>query len=346
MGREELVTRAHGFTTAVAAETTALVAAARSGAPMTNEVHRFRVALRRLRSVARILLASGPKKQRVKAEELLRETANVTGEARDEEVLAETLAELRLPPATREALELWQVGRARRLDGTRRRAVERLTRDFAAPLRRALRAVDAAIDGLPIELGTPASLEALTTERANKLATRWADATRVGSAEAFHRARISAKKLRYLAEWLSEDPDLPLDEVANGCAKIQKTLGRLHDLQEATLRMERARGLDAAHRELILAELARLTEKCERKAREDVSRTRARVEERRAHAFGVLRAATSARAIEERRDALPDTDAEGGGAALVVEPDHVGEERRDDAGARAPDGVAERDGTA
>ena len=108
--------------------------------------------------------------------------------------------------------------------------------------------------------------------------------------------------------------------------------------------MDRARGLPGDHRAVVLSEIARQSAKATKKAREDVTRILSTLGDACARAVAVY--AASARAIEEGGDALPDADAERGGAALVPEPDHVGEQRGDDPSAGAPDGVSERDGAA
>ena len=343
MTRDELVGRAHSFTAAVTEQWTALCLAASADTPMSTEVHQFRVALRRLRSIARLLLGGVAKKLRTKSEVLLRETAEVTGEARDEEVLAETLDDLKLPQTTRAPLRVWQTGRARRLRGTTARAVETLRSQFGQRVRRTLAVVDAAIDGLGEDFASPTSLGILLRDRIETLRSRWTHALETGDSEAFHRARISAKKLRYLCEWLTDDATLPLHSLSNACAKIQKILGRVHDLDEAALRMDRARGLSADHRGIVLAEIARQSMKVTKKAREDVTRVVGTLEDLCMHALAGYAASTGA--IEERRDPLPDPDAERSSSPLVTEPDHVEEQGRDDAGARTADGMAQRDGS-
>lgn len=266
MNREELIARSTSWLEAVTATYIALLAPATDEHDAIEQVHDFRVALRRLRSVLPALSAGVGKSKRRVLDAALREVANATGETRDEEVLDETLRALDLPSS--EALEHWRSGRARRLRGTRARALAALRGELAPVLQGALRQLHDANLRLPLDAASPASTRALLAARMTALTQRSTYALEHGASEDFHRARIGAKKLRYGCEWLASEGTPGLVAVAERCAKIQKSLGRLHDLDEAIVRMERARGL--ARRSDVLAELIKRRARIEERAWDDL----------------------------------------------------------------------------
>lgn len=238
------------------------------GADQAELIHDYRVALRRLRSVLKpVGLAYGKKKARALADEL-REIANVTGELRDEEVLRETLMDLELEAPTKEALERWMAGRTRREAGLRARVTRQIRahaderggiRDVLARTRELL-SRPAKHDLAPVvlaEAAVVATLDAIE-ERTQKASPHDVDA--------MHRLRIGYKRLRYTLELVE---GLFAFDAAGGAklaAKQQKLLGKLHDLDEAIVRIGRARGLPHAARERVLAALKKARHKCERKA--------------------------------------------------------------------------------
>jgi hypothetical protein len=76
------------------------------------------------------------------------------------------------------------------------------------------------------------------------------------------------KQLRYTVELVRVDSPLDLGPSEAVAVKLQKQLGKLHDLDEALIRMERARGLEPVARRAVLDELAharqKLAARCDR----------------------------------------------------------------------------------
>ncbi len=87
-------------------------------------VHDYRVALRRLRSILRLVAPAFGKKKVRKLVDAIREAGALTGDLRDEEVLRETLTELKPASSGEVHLERWMFGRARRERGQRSRVVK------------------------------------------------------------------------------------------------------------------------------------------------------------------------------------------------------------------------------
>ncbi|MBM4374231.1 MAG: CHAD domain-containing protein [Deltaproteobacteria bacterium] len=210
------------------------------GAPADEDIHDFRVSLRRLRT---LLAASRPLLRRKPVGRVVRvlaTAARATGPLRDEEVLAETLAELSLRPASRARLDVWLASRgeaagARRaeglvevVDGQLLQALDALTA-LVARGRRRVRDLEAFADGALLRARHDVAVLA-------PLAT--ADAV-----EPLHRLRLAMKRLRYLAEWLAEvfaadgrsrpDRAAALRELTRLAASYQRELGVVHDLDVA-----------------------------------------------------------------------------------------------------------------
>lgn len=332
MNREELIARSTSWLEAVTATYLALLAPATDERSAVEQVHDFRVALRRLRSVLPALSAGVGKSKRRALDAALREVADATGETRDEEVLDETLTALDLPPS--EALEHWRSGRGRRLRGTRTRALAALRGALAPVLQGALRELHDASLRLPLDAATPAATRTLLAARMTALTQRSAYALEHGASEDFHRARIGAKKLRYGCEWLASEAAPGLVAVAERCAKIQKSLGRLHDLDEAIVRMDRARGL--ALRANVLGELTSRRAGVEERARDDLRKQVPKIAVQLEHALKQLErpiAEVPSAAVAEVRAPQAHADA---GAELSS----------DDSGPRRADELPRREGVA
>lgn len=260
---------------------TELDAAAGGGAEPGGEelVHAFRVALRRLRSVLRWFEGSfGKRKMRALGEEL-REVAGLTGELRDEEVLRETLRDLSVELPVRLDLDRWMVGRRRREHGLRRRATKALREARLGVL---LERLGVRLRGpLPVAYDDAALADDAIHLAIQKVERR-ADGVNLNEVEAAHSLRIAWKQLRYSAELcagIARSDTQPVEKIAT---KLQKHLGRLHDLDQAAVTMDRARGLPAAHRRAVLAALssarARAVERCQRELGEALERLRHRAE--------------------------------------------------------------------
>ena len=251
---------------AAAVEVAAARVAASSSAKDTHDpeaIHDYRVALRRLRSVLRPLRRRWGRKHVEALETELADEAAATGELRDEEVLRETLSELECSPETTVALATWARGRARREAGLRARAVRDATRARGedGALGATLRSLRALITSPPKHALDDEALARRALDDAQRTIARRAAHARPDDGEAMHRLRIAMKRARYSAE-LGEELGLAATEpVRDGAARLQKSLGRLHDLDEARARMGRAYGLDRAARFELTGRLERAREK-------------------------------------------------------------------------------------
>jgi CHAD domain-containing protein len=218
------------------------------GADQAELIHDYRVALRRLRSVLKpVGLAYGKKKARALADEL-REIANVTGELRDEEVLRDTLANLELEGPATEALGRWMAGRTRREAGLRARVTRQIRRhaDESGGIRDVLARTRALLTRPAKHDLEPATLATAAVEATLKAIEERTQAASPDDVDAMHRLRIGYKRLRYTLELVE---GLFAFEASTGgklAAKQQKFLGKLHDLDEAIVRVGRAR--TGAHR--------------------------------------------------------------------------------------------------
>jgi len=212
----------------------AVAASARLGDPADLEaLHDFRVGLRRLRSTlssyGQELHGSISKKRRRQ----LREIAAATGSARDAEVQLEWLAgcATRLTAPQRAAADWLSRGlkaRAGRAYAQVRGPVRRRFERFVTPTTDALATFTGRLDAAPDTTfaGVAAShLEAAMTALDEALAC-------VGAADDVdqaHRARIRAKRLRYLLEPLRGDARTDADPAVKTLKRLQDVLGELHD---------------------------------------------------------------------------------------------------------------------
>lgn len=269
--------RAVRLTDAVRATLTALL----EGSTDSSEaIHDFRVALRRLRSAQRPLGMLYGRGFAQRTADALRVFADLTGDLRDEEVLRETLTELSFgghDPAVR----TWMQGRMRRERGARARLTARL-REHAGDLEETLVALRARLDAGPRRHASDRHFVNVTLGRAAEKLEERAAIARSSEAESMHRVRIAAKQLRYAAELTDSIAGARVERVVKLAARMQKYLGRLHDLDEALVRMGRAWGLDVAEREAVLVRLARerteLAKRVEKNLPADVAALRAAVQ--------------------------------------------------------------------
>ncbi|HEX3532355.1 MAG TPA: CHAD domain-containing protein [Thermoanaerobaculia bacterium] len=209
----------------------------------SEALHDFRVGLRRLRSCLRayreVLAGCVPKKLARR----LRRLAAATGPGRDAEVQIEWLRSRgkHLTRNHRAGLS-WQLGR---LDERLRAAYAELTGHLGArfpDLEKDLRhhlsvyqtEVHLGADGPHPTLGTVTA--AILRSQLEELADHLTHVRGAGDVKEAHRARISAKRLRYLLEPLAEElPAAP--PLVKRLKKLQDLLGELHDahVQESDL---------------------------------------------------------------------------------------------------------------
>ena len=207
----------------------------------TEEVHDFRVALRRLRSwlraAADLLDQDIPRAQR----SALRRLARRAGEARDAQVQWHWLTSPDEPfsaPAARAAL--WLAEERLATYAAARTALQRRVSGQWPPLAAALAgALDAAHDPAPSVGGESLGEHLMPVlERQVTAARRALDRiehrTQVA---AIHRARIKVKRLRYLVEAI--DPHAPAGlRAVKLLRQLQDALGALHDAHVIALELE------------------------------------------------------------------------------------------------------------
>jgi CHAD domain-containing protein len=216
----------------------------------SEALHDFRVALRRLRSALRAYSDHLDPKVTPAALEAASDLASRTGAARDAEVQIERLRELlgkRSGPHRAAAEQLIQQLEAR-VARAQLGLAAALARDFAAletELRPALATYSAPVSGIGPLLGRSfgeVSAELLHAALSDLLAAL----ARVHSErdeEPAHRARIDAKRLRYLLEPLERERS-GMGRLVLRMRRLQDLLGELNDLR--VLRASLARALEQA----------------------------------------------------------------------------------------------------
>ncbi|MCU0692604.1 MAG: CHAD domain-containing protein [Polyangiaceae bacterium] len=190
-------------------------------------VHDLRVAMRRIRSLLRIVRTVFGKYHvdRIRAD--FKSVADATGSLRDEEVLEETLRALELRATASKALAPWLSRRAQRERILRANVVRLLEAGALEQPSRHLRSL--------LQLPCKPSRDKEARKFARRVvldAQLSVDALRsdnVSDVNAMHQLRIAHKRLRYAVEAL--EPALPPELRAWGqiATRFQKVLGNLHD---------------------------------------------------------------------------------------------------------------------
>jgi CHAD domain-containing protein len=220
-----------------------------AGGASGEALHDFRVALRRLRSTLRAWKPALEGALREKDEARLRSAARSTGPQRDAEVLLAWLAEARpgLADPYHEALD-WLAGRIesrqRSEAGSASAAAARFARRAPRLARRLASGKGA--QGLPDAFG--AALAAAVRAQARSLRDALAKVASAEDVAHAHRARIEAKRLRYLLEPLRGTPRVDSDSAVNALKGLQDVLGELHDAHVAAAEIAAARVEWAAER--------------------------------------------------------------------------------------------------
>lgn len=233
-------------------------------------LHDFRVALRRLRSVLRgwkdRLPGALPRKQAQRLKKLSRRG----GEVRDLELRIEALRQRReaVPEAALDAL-LDQLGAELRQGQHRFRKRLRRLGKAAAKLQKGLEAA-----GDPSGEAAATALRRLALEYWRALEGTLEIVPAIEEMRAPHRARIAAKRLRYLLEPLCRRYD-SADTAVRQLTALQDGLGELHDRQL----LRQALGEAAAER----PQLRQLRQELDREAHASLERARKllRLEQRR-----------------------------------------------------------------
>lgn len=210
-------------------------------------VHDLRVALRRIRSLLRIVRSVfGDYHVRLIRDEFKR-VSDATGTLRDEEVLAETIEALSLGKGHRRAIAPWLTRRAQRKRALHAAVVRLLDAGALEPPIRHLHAL------MQLPCPTNKDKEARKFSRRVVLAAQFRidtlRAAEVDDVQGMHDLRIAYKRLRYAVEALS--PALPPELRVWGqvAARFQKVLGNLHDQDVALHTVRRATSLSAETRE-------------------------------------------------------------------------------------------------
>ena len=210
----------------------------RTGNPEdTLALHDFRVALRRLRTTLRAYRPLLEDSVHGKPHKRLGEIAEATNRVREAEVALEWLRPLAtgMTPAQRVGLQ-WLIDR---IDARRAKDVEKCLADtrrsFTAAARKLQKGLVAYRQTVQTEPSIndesfAAAVRTATVEQARQLDARLGEIQHTED-EAAHRARIAAKRLRYVVEPVRST--LPGgDELITHLKVIQDLLGELHDLQE------------------------------------------------------------------------------------------------------------------
>jgi len=211
-----------------------------NAAAMRNEtdaeyLHQLRVGWRRLRSLLKLTegIAAAESIDALDAE--LRWLGGELGPARDRDVFARET----LPKVAREFRAEPGIARLRSRAAAHRRRVDKTAREAAASTRLQKLLIDLGGFFSRLGSGTDASRLArdwarpLLDERHDKLRKRARHAHRLGPQER-HKARVAAKRLRYVAEFFA-----PLfqgkraEPYLSALSKLQSALGRLNDLAVA-----------------------------------------------------------------------------------------------------------------
>lgn len=261
-------------------------------------LHDFRVALRRLRSCLRAY--RGPLQDSVpkKLAKRLKRLADATGPGRDAEVQLEWLRGRRshLSSQHRQGHAWMQArlnSRMREAYGELQEEIESDFPDVERDLRRNLSVYRTKIF-LDPEIAPP-TLATVTAQilhdQAAELADHLAEVRRADDEEEAHRARISAKRVRYLLEPLVDE--LPeANTVVKRFKALQDQLGDLHDSHVLAKELVEALDEAATERGRRLLELTLVS---------DPDNNRLRAERRRPRESGLI---ALARQNRERRDEL------------------------------------------
>jgi len=200
-------------------------------------LHDFRVALRRLRTTLRAYRPLLEDSVRGKPHKLLGDIAEGTNRVREAEVALEWLRPLAtgMTPGERVALQ-WLI---ERIDARRAKDLERCLVDTRKSFTAAARKLQKGLVAYRQTVQTEPSitdesfagaLRAAAVEQARELDALLGEIQRTAD-EAAHRARIAAKRLRYVVEPV-RSALAGCDELISRLKVIQDLLGELHDLQE------------------------------------------------------------------------------------------------------------------
>lgn len=216
-------------------------------------VHDLRVALRRIRSLLRIVRDVYGRFHTNLIRRELAKVADATGALRDEEVLEGTLEHLELPSRAGKALAAWDAKRKQRLKALRTSVVALLRSGALQPPLAHLRALmslpcDPEHDREVRRFARQVVLEA----QADVDECR---ATEVADVAGMHKLRIAYKRLRYSIDAFGQVLPPELRAWRDVAARFQSLLGDLHDVDVAIDVIRGAGAIAPAPRALILETL-------------------------------------------------------------------------------------------
>src|SRR5436190_4747904 len=227
-----------------------LAAHARFEDDEADALHDLRVAMRRLRSWLRAFRPELSDTVRGRTRRHLRAVAAATGEARDAEVaLAFLERQTHLPTRARPTVRV-VVGQ---LEQERDDHVRDLRRTLARDIGRSARELTRQLDSYweRHRLDEPATVQPMsaafvdaTRHHVRQIESAMARIESPGKAEHVHRARIAAKRLRYLLEPLGET--WGADEPVRQLKELRRQLGDTRDAQRIAMRFVREVGKSAA----------------------------------------------------------------------------------------------------
>lgn len=207
----------------------------RLGSDDPEALHDFRVALRRLRTALRTYRAQLRDAARRPTLRRLRRMAAATRESRDLEVhLAWAGAQLGRLPSRQQAGVAWLVARMerrrRKADAALERRIERDFERTIAPLERRLGRYHAIVTLDPSRRSAAAAavFGARIQQLAGDLEVALGDVHGIRDEEPAHRARIAAKRLRYVLEPLAGRV-VGVEPIVERLRSLQDELGDLHD---------------------------------------------------------------------------------------------------------------------
>lgn len=218
-------------------------------------LHDFRVGLRRLWTVLRVYAPHVPGDCR-KVRRRLRALARSTNGARDAEVMLEWLAAVPgdWPQRDRFGLEAW----IRRLQSERCMAYDSSRTEAPAVWLRVSARLGSVLRDWEAEDATPLFgpvTAAEVRDRAKRLHRRLSAVSGVDADMPAHRARIDAKRLRYVLEPFRESTPAAKDAVRE-LRRFQEAFGNLHDMHVLLARLREEVGRASAERGTLQFDLA------------------------------------------------------------------------------------------
>lgn len=201
-------------------------------------VHSMRVASRRLRSAMRDFLPYIPRRSFASVVKRLKSLAGALGEVRDQDVAIQALEEIqkKAPAAHADALKRFIEKRKQVREQQRKKLkavlakseLKKLETDFAAAVEQATTAAERKNKRNPPATFVEVS-QNIIRERLKEFEKRSDGLFKPLDVEALHDLRITTKRLRYAIELLAPCFDRSIAAHAKRAARIQTTLGDLHD---------------------------------------------------------------------------------------------------------------------